>query len=245
MGICISYKGSLSDPATLDQAVTEIRGFCNRVGWECQDFSEHYSGVVLGTQAEADGDPGTEVPDTEPWPEPERPYGLRGRVSKLHPPGLIEETVRGVIVVPPDTESLLLVFDRSGRLVRYREFPAELIINAIPDTLHYAAFPNFIKTSGAPASHAAVCMLLHMLKEKFIKNLEVRDGAEFWETGDVKRLERKHAEMMALIGIFRGSKDVGALLRTLGVDIPEGKVEILDSRIEIPPATKAKKTQLN
>ena len=248
MGICISYQGSLSDPAALDEAVHEIREFCNRAGWQCQDFSEHYSGVIISTQAQADGDPGTEDAGTESWPAmPEGQFVLRGRVSRLHPPGLIEETVRGGIVVPPDTESLRLVFDRSGRLVRYMDLPAELVINAIPDTVHYAAFPNFVKTSGAPASHAAICMLLRMLKQKLMKNLEVNDDTGFWKTGSVETLARKHAEMNALLSIFHRSKDVGALLRALGVDVPKGgKIEKLDPRVEMPSAGKEKKkTTLN
>src|SRR5437899_1252060 len=77
MGICISYKGSLSDPATLDEALREIGEFCHTAGWECHDFSEHYSGVVLSSQAEADGDAPIQH-DPEPWPErPEGHGGLR------------------------------------------------------------------------------------------------------------------------------------------------------------------------
>jgi len=248
LGICIYYQGSLSDPSTLDEAVHEIRRFCSRAVWQCEDFSEHYSGVTLTTQAQADGDPNTEVRDPEPWPElPEGFFGVRGRVSKLHPPRLIEETVRGVIVAPPDTDSLRLVFDRSGRLVKYMEFPAELVINAIPDTIHYVAFRHFSKTTGAPASHAALCVLLQMLKWRFMKNLEVTDDTKFWETGNIKSLERQHAEMSALLGIFRESKDLGGLLRALGVDVPEGsKIERLDLRGEMLSATKkTKKTTLN
>lgn len=178
---------------------------------------------------------------------PEGQYGIRGRVSKLHPPGLIEETVRGVIVSPPDTESVRLVFDRSGRLVRYFDLPPEMVINAIPDTVHYAAFPNFVKTSGAPASHAAICLLLRMLQQKFMTNLQVDDETGFWKTGSIEVLERKHAEMSALLSLFRESKDVGALLRALGIEIPaSGRIEQLSPKLTMPsPARQKKKTTLN
>ena len=248
MGICISYRGSLSDPATFDEAILEIRGFCSRAGWRCVDFSEHYSGVVLTTQAQADGDPGTKVRNPEPWPElPDGETGIRGRVSRLHPPGLIEETARGVIVTPPDTESLRLVFDRNGRLVQYMEFPAFLVIDALPDTVHYAAFPHFTKTSGAPATHVALCLLLDMLKQKFMKNLKVTDDTGFWKARNIERLERRHAEMSGLLGRFRESKDLAGMFRALGVDIPEGsKIKLLDPHLEIPAVTKKKrKTPLN
>ncbi len=176
-------------------------------------------------------------PNAEPWPElPEGETGLRGRVSRLHPPPLIEETARGVIALPPDTDSLRLVFDGSGRLVRY----------AMPDTNHYAAFPNFVKTTGAIESHVSICVLLRLLNGKFMNDLEVTDDTELWNTWNAKALERKHAEMRALIGIFRQSKDQGGLLRKLGVDIPEGKVELLGSLEERPaPKKKTKKPALN
>jgi hypothetical protein len=244
MGICISYQGSLSDPSTLDEALREIRGFCRSARWRCEDFSEHYSGVTLTTQAQADGDPSAKkIRDDEPWPElPEGHYGIRGRVSKLHPPDLIEETVRGVMVAPPDTESLRLVFDQKGRLVHYMELPAELVINALPDTIHYVAFPHFVKTSGSAASHAGICELLHLLKRKFVKNLKVKDETSYWKTGDVESLKRQHAAMDSVLGTFRKSKDLGGLLRALGADIPGGeKIELLDPRIDDLPATKAKK----
>jgi hypothetical protein len=227
---------------TFDEAIREIREFCTRVEWQCRDVSENYSGVVLSTQAQADGDPGTEEPDKEPWPPmPEGQYSLRGRVSRLHPPGLIEETARGVIVIPPDTESVRLVFDRGGRLVRYMDLPAEVVINAMP------AFPNFVKTSGAPASHAAICLLLRMLQQKFMTNLQVDDDTGFWETGSIDLLERKHAEMIAILGVFRESKDVGALLRALGIEVPTGgKIEQLVPQCEMPSAARQKKkTTLN
>jgi hypothetical protein len=248
MGICISYKGSLSDPRMLDKALDEVRGFCRRAGWPCEDFSEHYSGVALTTQAEADDDPGAKPKHPpEPWPETKEKYGLRARVSKLYPPGLIEETVRGVMVSPTDTDSLRLVFDKNGRLVNYMELPVDIVINAIPDTAHYIAFPHFLKTQGAPASHAALCLLLRMLKQKFMKNLIVKDPTRFWATGNFARLEREHAELGAIIGLFRTSKNLGGLLRAMGVDIPGSKVEQLDPNLKIPVAKKKtkKKSALN
>lgn len=176
---------------------------------------------------------------------PEGQFALRARVSRLHPPGLIEETVRGVIVMPPDTESVRLVFDRGGRLVRYMDLPAEVVINAMPDTIHYADFPNFVKTSGAPASHAAICLLLRMLQQKFMTNLQVDDDTGFWKTGSIEQLERKHAEMCAILDVFRGSKDVGALLRALGIEIPNnGRIEQLAPQCVMPPPQEKKEDHI-
>ncbi len=233
----------------LDEAIQEIRGFCQRAGWECQDFSEHYSGVLMTTQPQVDGDPGAEEPpDPEPWPEmPKGWTGMRGRVSRHRPPPLIEETARGVVAIPPDTESLQFAFDSTGRLVHYMEFPSEMILNAIPDTTHYVAFPHFVKTTGAVESHVAICALMLLLREKYIKNLVVKDDTRFWGKWDFQRLEREHRQMGALVGMFQASSDLGGLLRKLGVDIPAGaKLKQLDPKIPVPKAKKkARKQTLN
>ena len=69
-----------------------------------------------------------------------------------------------------------------------------------------------------------------MLQQKFMTNLQVDDDTGFWKTGNIGVLEWKHAEMSAILGVFRGSKDVGALLRALGVEVPT------DARIaQLPP----------
>ena len=203
MGICITYKVSLSDPSSLDEAISEIRHFDAQAGWPCHDISEHYSGVTLMSQAEVDGDQGMDTWESEAVSQPQEGcFALRVTVSSHHPPRLIEETAIGVIVAPPDTESLRFVFDRSGRLIRYMDLPKEVIGNAIPNTVHYLAFPNFVKTSGAVASHVAICRLLRMLKKKFMPDLRVDDEAGFWKKGDVKVLRKKHAQMTALISAF-------------------------------------------
>jgi hypothetical protein len=249
MGISIAYQGSLSDSSRLEEALSDVRNFATRVRWRCDDFSEHYSGVVLVTQAEADGDSGTRLkdPNPEPWPETTEKYGLSARVSKRHPPRLIEETVRGVFVTPPDTESLRLAFDSNGRLTKYWDIPAELVINAIPDTNHYIAFHHFVGTSGAPASHAALCLLLRMLKQKYMKNLQVSDSTGFWKTANLERLKLDHAQMSTLLGLFGGSKDLSALLRTIGLNVPEGsEVTQLSARLTTPVHNAGpKKTPVN
>jgi len=243
MGICISYRGALKDPNAIDQALSEVREFCDRADWKYEEVSEHYSGVVIMSQAEADGDPGTKVidPDPEPWPERTAKSGLMVRVSKRHPPALIEETVRGMYVVTPDTDSLRLVFDRTGRLVHYMDIPPEMVINAIPETNHYIAFGHFAKTQGATASHAALCLLLHILKRKYMPKLRVRDDSGFYQSGSLAKLEQSHADLGALIGVFSRSKDVGGLLRSLGADVGEGEVKLISPIVGA--GLRAKKTR--
>ena len=182
----------------------------------------------------------------EPWPEePEGHYGPRARVSALRPPPLIEETVSGVIVSPPESESLRFVFDSQGRLVNYWEFPFELIINAIPDTVHYIAFVHAVKVLGSVETHIAICLLLRMLKRKYMKNLRGDDETRFWNTWDIAKLGRRHAEMGALIGLVGRSIESGGLLSELGAEIGgDGKIRLLDPDLSAPaPKAKAAATK--
>ena len=53
MGICISYKGSLSDPSRLEEAIAEVKKFCVRAAWRCEDWEEHVSGLLLASKGRA------------------------------------------------------------------------------------------------------------------------------------------------------------------------------------------------
>jgi hypothetical protein len=240
MGINIYYRGSLSDPSELAEALGAIRAFCAKACWQCEDFSENYSGVALMTQDQAENPDKTSAPE-EPWPDrPENDYGPRGRVSRLRPPPLLEETVTGVFVSPSASETLRFGFGNSGRLLNYVEFPAEFISNALPDTIHYIAFTHAVKVFDSPETHAAICLLLRMLKDRYMPNLEVTDATGFWETWDMKSLMGDHARMSALTGALRTSFGSGNLLKAVGVTIAgDGKIRLLDPVIkEAPPAKK-------
>jgi hypothetical protein len=203
---------------------------------------------VIVSQAEADRDRGAKTadPDPEPWPETEQTHGLRARIGKNRPPPLIEETVRGIYAIPPDTESLRLVFDHTGRLVHYMELPPEIVIGAVAGTNHYMAFPHFVKTQGATGSHVALCLLLQLLKRKYMPKLVVRDDTGFYKSGNLADLEQSHAELSAILGVLKRSKDLGGLLRWLGMEVADGKVRLLEPDIPKPaPAGKAAKPVVN
>ncbi len=209
----------------LDEAVHMIRGFCQQAGWHYLDFSQTYSGVVLHWVD----------PDADPVDK-----------DKDKTPPLVEETLRGAIATPPDTESLQLLFDRTGRLTSYMELPLFMIVNPVHNATHYAEFLHqSVKTSGATESHASICILLHLLKEKYIHNLDVHDDTGFWGSWDFKRMRREHAQMGALLGLVRDS-DPSTVLRTLGVDLPEGaRIEVLDPKVESAPPKVAKAESIN
>lgn len=244
MGICIDYKGSLNDLSQLDEALREVRAFCRQAKWKFKSHTEEYSGVLLCSQEEAEGDEES-PPDPEPWPEMpegERPMGIRARVSKHNPPPFIEEKCRGIIVYPGDTEPLRLIFNSKGRMINYMELPEKFIINALPDTAHYIAFPLWVKTSGAPSQHARLCMLLRILKQKFMRNMKVKDPTGYYRTGNVEKLISEHTLMSALLGMFESPEAVRALVNMSGVPVDEKtKITRLDPNLAAPKKRPARK----
>ena len=167
MGICINYNGTLDDPTRLDEVLDKIRDFCKAAGWECHEASDHFSGVIgvpheMMNHNPADG----------PRPDLKHIWDMTKR-----PPQLIEETVRGVLVVPPDTEWVRLKFDQRGRIVDYWEMTADQFIGGIAGETHYMALALFCKTAGPSFessidSHIGICALLKML-EPYMSNLHV------------------------------------------------------------------------
>lgn len=241
MGIIISYRGSLDDPSRLGEAVNDIRAFCKQAGWPCEDFSEEYSGVLLVEPEVADGE--EEPKGGFPWQGV--PTELRGdfgaRINKKFPPKLLEETHQGVMVQPPDAETLCLTFNPRGRICHLFEFPAEGILDAIPDTAHYIPFPNSIKVWSAE-SHAGVCLLLRRLKDKFISNLNVEDDTGFWDNQNYKKLCRHHMEMSSLIGSMSKPGTLNAVLKAAGMPELEGaEVIATNATIRVPKRPKPAK----
>lgn len=227
MGIAIGYKGSLNDSSRLSEAMAEIDAFCKRNGWRCENWSEHYSGVLLLRPEVADGDVAPE-PNPEPWPDaPAEPTSsIRARVSRLRPPPLIEETCHGILAHPPGTEALMLAFNPSGRLCRYMELPEEIVINAIPDTVHYVAFPNWVKTTGAIESHVGICALFKMLRKKFIRNLKITDDTGFWKSWNYERLCEEHEIMGSFGRLMRQPETLNVILRAAGLPELDKKAKV-------------------
>ncbi|MFN7921004.1 MAG: hypothetical protein U0Q16_12955 [Bryobacteraceae bacterium] len=247
MGIHISYSGSLDDPARLEDALAMVREFCGKVEWECIDHSEQISGVVLieeedwekprSRKSKKEREEEEEEED-EPWPEDAG--SLQIRISKKKPPPLIEDELRGLYVQVPDSETLILLFNRSGRLRYYHEVPAKIIRNAIAGATHYMGYQNNIKTGGV-LPHVGVCAVLKMLKARFMKNLKVTDKTGFYKTGNMEALERDHMVMGLFTGMMkRSSLFLEKILEAAGV--PKGaKITVLDNKISTPAKSKARR----
>ncbi len=94
---------------------------------------------------------------------------------------------RGVIVNPKgDCEPLSFIFDRQGRLRALMD----LITDQIEPT--ECSFFTATKTQfGEIETHIWIIGLLRYLKKRYLKDLEVKDEGEYWETEDLEQLGEK------------------------------------------------------
>lgn len=250
MGIAISYNGSLDDVSRLDELVADVRQFCQSTGWEFAEISQYISGVALaGTAADFTGpekredDPEDSKEDMANWPEEltTRMGGLTLRFD-VGPPDLLEETWRGILVNPPGTESVWFTFDGHGRLCHYVDVPQRLIKGKLKDQKHYWCFPVFTKTSGRVDEHIGICLLLKIVRDKYMKNLEVEDGTGYFETGDLKKLHADNAVMAVFLGALKSNPGfLATIFKAAG--LPEEMVATavpIESKLSIPIETERK-----
>ena len=250
MGIAISYSGSLNDVASLDHLIADVRLFSQAAGWKFDELTDIISGIAQTTpedfMEEQEERKSTPV---EEWPEEEtfREGPLTMRFDSKNP-NLIEDVCRGIMVHPPDTESFLLTFDLKGRLCKYVNLPHNMVKGKFKDLTHYLCFPLFCKTWDVE-QHIALCVLLKMLRNKYIENLQVFDDTDYYTTGDVSKLRDGHTMMAGLIGALKNNPGfLTGLLKAAGMSDEEVKgATMLPSEIEVthPPATKAKKNTVH
>ena len=231
MGIVISYKGTIDDMARLDSLIADVRLFCQQTGWEYTEVSEQISGIALNTASEFMGRQRKRKPKAEPekWPE-EETYdagSLKLRFDSKNP-DLIEEAYRGIVAHPPGTESLALTFDGQGRLCHFIDVPQPWVKGPLRDQKHYLCFPLFCKTTGELDQHIAICVLLRMMRDSYIKDLKVDDETGYFKSGNLTKLRQGHAVMAGLIGAVKNSPALlKAVLKAAGVDEKDAETAVL------------------
>jgi hypothetical protein len=245
MGIVISFRGTLDDISRLDSLVADVRKFCGHAGWEFDEISEQISGIAMGTADDfMGGRRKKKTVDYENWPEEEtfRMGSLTLRFDSKNPT-MIEEPWRGIIAHPPGTESLSLTFDGKGRLCHFMEVPQRWVRGRLKDEKHYLCFPLFTKTTGEPDQHIAICVLLKMLRDRYISNLKVNDETGYYKTGSLAKLRQGHAVMAGFIGAIKNNPAfLKTVLKAAGVDEKAAETAVvLPSEILSPlPGSAAK-----
>ena len=224
MGIVINYRGTLNRLEDIDALIADVRQFSETIGWRYNEIHEHISGVALNSTDSfmkprvVKEEPPEPPPSTTPAQSSESSSGLTIKVDPATAI-LLEETARGINVHPPDTDSLSLTFDSKGVLCRYMEMPDQCVHGPLKGQSHYFCFPLFCKTTGAVEQHIAICALLKLLRQKYISDLQVTDETGFFESGNLKQLERSQGAMASLIGSMRRNPEfLKALFAATGMD---------------------------
>ena len=251
MGIVIGYRGTLNELSSIDGLIADVRLFCQQIGWEFTEVADPISGIALSTADDFMGGKRKKKSlPSEKWPKEETVDMGSVKLRFDHKnPTLIEETWRGIIVNPPDTESLVLAFDGKGRLCQYLPVSQTWVIGPLKDQPHYMCFPLFCKTTGATEQHIAICVLLKMVRDKYIKDLKVNDDTGYFKSGNVKKLEEEHGYMAGFIGAMKQDPNfLKSVFKAAGIgELAEGAV-LLPSEITVPrpgPARKAKKSTIH
>ena len=115
-----------------------------------------------------------------------------------------EKTLYGLVINPPNCESISLFFNIDRQLGFYtdpKDFRSEIWVvdektgegEWVPDPEAEKLQPGwsaFTKTAYAGKEiHKKVVALLRQISEKYFSNFEVVDEAGYWETGDDKSLD--------------------------------------------------------
>jgi hypothetical protein len=169
MGITIHYSGRIRDTADIDKLSLQLEFAARELGWPFERLDERLLGTADYLQFETGED---ELGTYTTFSEDTRP---------------IDDRWRGLLILPPETESVTIAFNRAGELMNY-----------VPmnDTGHYFATPYvFTKTQFSTVdTHIAVCNLLRLVTP-YMAEWEVMDEGEYWERQDRERL----AELMGFL----------------------------------------------
>ena len=155
MGVSIHYRGRLDETDLLPSLCDEVGDIADSMGWPATTLDDDWS-----TSPDATLKNGGKV---------EGHLGLKGIQITPH----------------PDSEPLVLFFDRDG----YLRSPMTMLL-ILDGTLQPEMAWVPMKTQfSSPDTHVWVVGLLKYLKKRYISNLEVSDESEYWDTGDRAKLE--------------------------------------------------------
>jgi len=158
MGVTIFYKGRLQDPGSASLLVLELQLACQKLGWPYYLIGERVIGIAEYHTYETDANDYVHtIIETEP----------------------LDDQWQGILIQPPECESLWLTFNRSGQLIVYEEpFEADT-----PGRYH-AREQLWCKTQfGTVETHIAICDLLRQV-EPYMAEFKVIDEGGYWETQD-------------------------------------------------------------
>lgn len=199
MGITIFYHGQLADTGRLPLLTAQIHAACEQLGWRYFDVNERILGVAERFKTTVVRVMGDGIEDSE-FELDEVP---------------VDDHVRGVIVAPPESESVFLTCGRNGHMIYYGSRPDE----STPG--HYGLIQDHLWTKtqfSSPQVHMRVCDLLRIV-EPFMASFEVMDEGEYHHTRDEQTLLRTWWRYTQILNHMADQKMMQSVLGSAGLDI--------------------------
>lgn len=193
MGVKVSYRGSLADPARVDEMVREIQAFAEHMGWRTWSVPE----LVESGELDTDGLRGVSV-QVAPGCEPVHFHvDDQGRFVNHTYYALMHDAKKrrwmfaalrsNAAVLRGEAEPI--TFEELDRLSEEEDDDSASGLPFVEEGVGY----NWTKTQfGGPAAHVQVCTLLRFVRDRFAPDLEVEDDTGYFEHG---RLEEVTSEM--------------------------------------------------
>lgn len=159
MGVCINYRGKLKYPREVYRFIEDIEDICKILEWK-------YSII------------------DEDWNKPSDVRFANDPITK-EPLLLGDAYLKGIIFIPPNSESFQFLFDKEGNLTDLMQEAWEN--SGIKRTSSY----QWAKTQFAGVEgHITVIGLMKYIKKAYITNLDVKDEGQYWETENRELLEK-------------------------------------------------------
>lgn len=201
MGITIHYSGKLKDPGSVALLVPELQLACQKLGWTYRLIDERVIGTAEHHTYETDGDHDVHV-NIEVKP--------------------LDDRWQGILIRPPECESLFLAFNRSGQLIVY-DSPFEEVDT--PGRYHARQYMWCKTQFGAVETHIAICDLLRQV-EPYMAEFEVSDEGRYWESQDRETLMAALGKISRAIDLLTSPEGLKELEDILGIDLEADDIEV-------------------
>jgi len=206
MGICIAYTGKLREPALVPELMRDLQVKAEAIGWPCKTMSE----LVAEGLVSCSGLDGITLYPHRACEPLHFHFDREGTLINHDYYTLLGDTEKARMMRQALAESAALTRrlvggsqGKDGRPGRVQGggsgLRASLGVPGMPEAPGQAFFEqgtryNWTKTQLAGAKvHAAVCAILHLVKQRYAPELEVTDDTGYFADEDYEKLEAQLA----------------------------------------------------
>jgi hypothetical protein len=222
MGIAIAYRGRLDDPGVVAELVNDLAAKARSAGWLYKTMQELLAEGRV-TCAGLEGITLYPHPECEPL---HFHFDREGTFTNHTYHALLSDTKKANMMREALAESAALTrsFTRAAREKAPREGQAEGSAGAqrvhisVPDLpedpgadfFKEGSRYNWTKTQFAgPKVHVAVCAILRYVKQRYARDLEIKDDSGYFVDGDYAKLEAQIAYVDRIASLT--SQAIGAV----------------------------------